>query len=393
MSKFFRVCAIVTTFSLSAAAQFYPSNARIDAMGGTFIIKDRSEVFRYAARMADYKNDIQVGFKGSNGTILGIKSLGEMLDLGVMGNRGLVGDPGFYTSAMNAVNSSADYQDLDITKDYIPHVLFGFGTDAFLFGLDGFFELSHASYHHDADGAITDDKSTIMNPGLIASVVINHGQSIPISLKAGFGVPKLKASHKAPGADEVTVSNDKGLMLDFGGEVGLPIGSLDGTLGADLILNDYKFKGNPTKYLDWQTAYYFGLSKKIFDDGVIGFMYEMQWLDATNSTESPDVKNKNGSLHQIASIGAENNWSKVWFLDKASARGGIRYEYVKGIAKVSAGNDNATARGFADGGFSPTVGLGATKGAFTLDLYIDLGAWANLVNGPAVGSITGTLDF
>lgn len=389
MSIFTRTLAFLVICSVSTVAQFYPNNARMDALGETFVIKDRSDIIRYAAYMNDYKNDVMVNFKGD--PILGVKSLGDNFNLGVIANRGLMlQGSSFYTDAVTALGNTVN------PNQYIPHVLFGFNAGSFSMGLDFFFELSHASIHSEttitgAPTTVTDASRTLLNPGAIFSAKFGTEQ-VPVALKLGFGVPTIRGTNDVTGSPSVKIESDKGLFLDGGAEIRFPLGPVEGTGGADMLLEKYQFKGNVNDYTGLRTAGYFGVSSKVFSDGVVGLMYDFQFL--RRGVDSGTPKNSNDTLRQIISAGVENNFSQVWIFDKVAARGGLAYTYDIPLAFAKTANTDARTKSASKyGPLAPTVGLGVTKGPFQLDMSINLAAWGNLVNGPGVGQITASLDF
>jgi len=390
MSGFIRTIAILGICSVSAMAQFYPSNARMNALGGTFIIQDRSDILRYAAYMNDYKNDVMANFK--NAPILGVKSFGETVNLGIIANRGmLISGSGFYSAASSRLDQLANGPGIGDTSQFIPHVLLGINADAIKLGFDFFFEYSHASYSTTAPEV--DVWQSMLNPGVIASAIFGS-EEVPIALKLGIGFPMINGSREAPPAQKIEYKSDRGIYGDVGAEVGFPIGPVQGKVGTDLILDTYKFEGQPTSYLNIRSGSYFGITSKIFTDGVVGLMYSFDVLSGNDDDSATDTQHHYNDFAQVISAGIENNWSSVWFFDKVAARGGLSYVYGIPVSKTNTPNNDTRIK-YASmyGPLNPTVGLGVAKGPFQLDMSINLAAWANLVNGPGVGQITASLDF
>lgn len=411
------VLLTVFTLAVSSSAQFTQPNARIGSMADIFTIDDISNVFRYAARMNDFKDDIQVTFTTP---MLGIKSIGENFSAGAYVRNGLMLDQSnttnnFYTLGRAAVNSVTPTAP-DITQDpiYIPHLLLGMSTSGMNIGLDIFYEWARTRFDDEfntgtatAPSTITTkERARLSNFGAVGSIQLNVSD-IPLLLKAGFGIPTIKGTSKitteTSGAATQTTENDikseNGSFLELGGEAGIPL--LGGTVtpGIDFITESYAFKANGSdaanKFRNTRWAMYAGFEKKAFDNGLWAAMYQMKIFssknDATANDSAKDLRAT--TLQQTIAAGAENGWDSVWIFDKVFLRGGAGLNFTTPFNKEDSDTADIGSKGQTVFNAFPTVGLGIAKGIFELDAMIDLANWSGLVSGPKVMQVTGTMRF
>lgn len=407
----------VFALAMSSSAQFAQSNARIGSMADIFIVDDISNVYRYAARMNQYKNSIQVTFSTP---MLGIKSLGENFTAGAYVRNGLMLDQSnaasnFYALGRTAVNSTPPpLPDISSDPTYIPHLLFGMSAGGMNIGIDLFYEWARTRYSDEyktgtaaIPSTITTKQSAIMyNPGFIGSIQLGV-EEVPISLKAGVGFPRIsgksKVTNETSGAATVTTENkiksESGLYLEFGGEAGIPFMGATLTPGIDFITESYAFKANSdeaaNKYRNNRVAAYAGITKKAFSNGLWSALYQVKMNAAKNDLTASDSANdlSSDTLRQIFSIGAENAWDSVWIFSKVFVRGGLGLSATTPYRGAESDTADLNEKGQTIFRPFPTIGLGVTKGMFDLDVMVDLSSWAGLVSGPRVMAVTGTLRF
>lgn len=147
IQKFIVGLTLTLITAISVSAQFSPSNARIGSIGDIYTIEDISDVFRYAAHMSKYTDDIQVTFSTP---ILGIKSMGDVISLGGYVRQGLVLDASngnnFYARGRGHVNAVGTPPE-DLTNPiYIPHALLGVNIGNFTLGFDMFLEWANVRF-------------------------------------------------------------------------------------------------------------------------------------------------------------------------------------------------------------------------------------------------------
>lgn len=406
----------VFALAMSSSAQFTQTNARIGSMADIFIIDDISNVYRYAAKMNQYKNNIQVTFSTP---ILGIKSFGESFTAGAYVRNGLMLDQSnvatnFYTLGRAAVNTINPVPDITSDPNFIPHLLFGLSTAGMNIGVDVFYEWARTRFSDEfktgtaaAPSTITTKQSAmIYNPGFVGSIQLGV-QNVPVLLKAGVGFPRIsgksKITNETTGAATVTTENtiksESGLFLEFGGETGIPVLGATVTPGVDFITESYAFKANgadaANKFRNNRVAAYAGITKKAFTNGLWSALYQVKMNTAKNDLTASDSANDQSvdTLRQILSIGAENAWDSVWIFSKVYARGGIGLSATTPYHGAESDTANLNEKGQTTFRPFPTIGLGVTKGMFDLDILVDLSSWAGLVSGPRVVEVTGTLRF
>jgi hypothetical protein len=406
----------VFALAMSSSAQFTQTNARIGSMADIFIIEDISYVYRYAAKMNQYKNDIQVTFPTP---MLGIKSLGENLTAGAYVRNGLMLDQSnaasnFYALGRAAVNTINPLADITSDPTYIPHLLFGMSAGGMNIGVDLFYEWARTRYSDEFKSGTaaapttttTKQSANMYNPGVIGSIQLGVSE-VPVLLKAGVGFPRISGKSKITtvpsGAATTTVENtiksESGLYLEFGGEAGIPL--LGGTLtpGVDFITESYAFKSNsaeaPNKFRNNRIAAYAGLTKKAFSNGLWSALYQVKMNAAHNDVTGSDSANDQSidTLRQMLSLGAENGWDSVWIFSKVYVRGGIGLSATTPFHGAESDTADVNEKGQTIVRPFPTIGIGATKGVFDLDVMVDLSSWAGLVSGPRVMAVTGTLRF
>jgi hypothetical protein len=405
----------VFALALSSSAQFTQSNARIGSMADIFIIDDISNVYRYAAKMNQYKDDIQVTFSTP---MLGIKSLGENLTAGAYVRNGLMLDQSntatnFYALGRTVVNSITPLPDITSDPTYIPHLLFGMSVGGMNIGIDFFYEWARTRFSDEfksgtaaAPTTITTKQSaTLYNPGFIGSIQLG-ALSVPVLLKGGVGFPRISGKSKITtetSAGTTTIENkiksESGLFLEFGGEAGIPVLGATLTPGIDFITESYAFKANSAdasnKFKNNRVAAYAGITKKAFTNGLWSAMYQVQMNASKNDLTASDSANDLSidTLRQILSIGAENAWDSVWIFSKVFVRGGIGLSATTPYRGAESDTADLNEKGQTLFRPFPTIGIGITKGIFDLDLKVDLSNWAGLVTGPGVMTVTGTLRF
>ena len=404
--KLFTVLFTILMAALSVSAQYSPTNARIRSIAGIYTIDDITNVYRYAAYMSRYTDDIQVTFSTP---MLGIKSIGEIVTLGAYVRNGLVLDTEgehFYGLGRTFLNNSLDP---DITRDptYIPHALLGFKAGAVTLGFDLFIEWANTRLDSKTSGTpttTTSMNSTLRNPGFIGSLLLDI-KSFPVSLKAGIAFPGISGVSEINDGTTTTeyeYKSDKGFYMELGGEIGLSPGSIRVTAGADYILESYAFQvnsGDPTnEYALNRLAIFSSLQKEAFDNGLWAVLYQMKFRarknDAAEST-TPDITDKTFIHHLVAGI--ENGWENVWLFDNIFLRGGVVLQLVTEYDKSENNDTKTTSKNQKVFTAGPSVGFGVNKGLFELDVQLGLnpgsGGWEKLLTGPGVATVTGTLRF
>jgi hypothetical protein len=409
-------------FALNSSAQFYPQNARIEALGGAFIVDDPSDILRYSAYINTYTDDAQITFRSSTDSnalkyspIWGVKSIGEKFNIGVLANRGRMLTDNFYTTSTNRLRTDLSISAASVNgipaDQNIPHLLLGVNAGSILIGADFFFEYSR--FHQTIDNAPTPGtetktniSATEYNPGGILSV--NFGtKEVPISGKFGIGFPRVSGLRDESGSPKIEITSKKGLFLDLGAEIGFPLFKWNWTAGSEFRFDTYQFQRNDTattgKYSNFEWAMYAGFETPILDDGLIVFQYDLRLLNSKRRAivEGYAPANRDSSdntIEHVFSAGVEKPWLKAGIFDKFIARLGLDYTISTPISHIngddSSGEYKEKTKDEADfNQFVPHIGFGITKSVFALDLNVNPTAWAGLVSGPAVGTVTATVIF
>ena len=395
---------LMAVFSVSA--QYSPTNARIRSIGDIYTVDDIGNVYRYAAHMSKYTDDIQITFPNP---ILGIKSFGDMLSVGTYIRQGLVLDQqstsNFYSVGRGFLNVPLD-PDLS-NPTFIPHALLGFNVGAFTLGFDLFMEWANARFDSETTvGGVTTTvkrNTTLRNPGFIGSILLDIND-LPISLKAGLAFPGISGLSETDATPPTKneYKSDKGLYIEFGGDIGLPIQSARLTLGADYIHETYAFNVNSSdpvsSFSTNRLAIFGGIQNEAFDNGLWAVLYQLKLLSHKQDFDASATADlSNSTFEHIVTAGAENGWDNVWIFDKAFLRGGVGLHITTLYGKAESETTKAKAKNQKTFSAEPTVGFGLNKGQFELDMQVGLtpgaGGWEKLATGPGVSTVTGTLRF
>lgn len=412
----------VALFALNGSAQFYTQNARIEALGGAFIVDDPSDILRYTAYINNYTNDAQITF---NSPIWGVKSFGPAFNLGVLANKPLLLDnpagANFYDTSSFFMNRINGINGLDRNQN-IPHILLGFNLSTIRLGFDLFWENSHFKQNIDNNPTagphvVTDVKGTVNNPGFIASIIFGS-KEFPITAKYGISFPGISAKSEittTPAAGTATtttteIESKKGMYLTGGLEIGFTTNRLNWTAGLDDIFNRFQFKNASGTSLSGteldnnffnNLSAYAGFTAEVDSSSFVTLLYDFQFRTSGHGPEDQTYDNRTYSTNLISNIisaGYENSWTNAWVFDKFVARVGLNYQISSQVDHVegdgtggsySARTKHETVYSQVD----PRLGLGIVKKVFSLDVTVHPTAWAGLISGPAVGTVTATLIF
>jgi hypothetical protein len=411
----------VAVFATGSFAQAYPSNARIDALGGAFIVTDPSGILAYAAQMNNYADNAQVTF---NTPIWGVKSLGKVVNLGVVLNRPLMlsfpSDSGsFYGAAranLGAPISATGGNALGNGQN-IPHVLFGLNLEAVKLGFDLFYEYSNYKQHIDdnptaGNHVVTDVSGNIHNVGGIASAILDiNGMSLQV--KGGIGLPGTRGKREIEttpaGGTSVTVttesSSESALFGVLGAELGLKVKEFNVTLGGEFVGSHFQMKNAAgvvqNNYFYRNLDLYAGFTTDVGKNGMAVLMYDFGFNSNGNEPDSlayTPRKYYTNFIYNVIYAGYEHTWTKAWHFDTFKARAGLNYaiysqiDHVKGEG-TGGEYDSRTKHETVYDQVDPRLGIGITKSVFALDLGVNPTVWAGLISGPSVAKVTLSLDF
>jgi hypothetical protein len=412
----------VALFVVNSSAQFYTQNARIEALGGAFIVDDPSDILRYTAYINNYTNDAQITF---NSPIWGVKSFGPVFNFGVLANKPLLLDnpagANFYDTSSFFMNRINGINGLDRNQN-IPHVLLGFNLSVIRLGFDLFWENSHFKQNIDDNPTagphvVTDVKGTVNDPGFIASIIFGS-KEVPITAKYGISFPGISAKSEiesTPAAGTATtttteIESKKGMYLTGGLEIGFTTNKLNWTAGLDDIYNHFQFKnasGTTLNGTELDNNFfnnlnaYAGFTAEVDSSSFVTLLYDFRFRTSGHGPEDQTYANRRYSTNLISNIisaGYENTWNSAWVFDKFVARVGLNYQISSQVDHVKG---DGTGGSFSErtkhetvySQIDPRIGLGIVKKVFSLDVTVHPTAWAGLISGPAVGTVTATLIF
>jgi hypothetical protein len=405
------LCA-VGVLSLSAFGQ--QQNARVAAMGGADILPDISRTLSANPALINlYKNQVQVTF---NAPIFGTVSAGNVLNIGLILNRGLT-LTGFYNAAMAEINTTWGPADNPLTAtQYYPHILLGMDFSSVQLGLDLFFERSATTYDDIEAGTGNETKEdlSINNPGVMLGVRYATGD-IELGLRIGGGFPSMNAKADyttqlppPPATQTWKNETEKGSFLRAGGEIKMPLLSCQWTAGVDWYHEAYQFSYTPAGatqktrgnvFTNNIITPYLGFTKEIVNKVLLVVQDRSAITSASNVNDAGNVKNESTTMAHSLSAGVEQQVAGLLGFDSLGVRGGLNCVITQSSAHSE--NNAVTPHTKTDNGYvtsvgtvNPYVGIGVSKGAFTLDLMLAPGSWNNgLVAGPQVGRVTATCRF
>jgi len=421
-TKLIAATAIALVSISMTSAQFYtPTNARIDALGGSRV-SDVSDIYRYPALMTGYLDHIQTTWDPTTqyAGFVGVKSITDMFSIGVLANQGPM-SPIFTDDAVAYLNGylpAAPFNN-DIV---VPHLLLGFDLGVVAIGADLFLEYGGYS-EFTADSV--DNAGSISNPGFRLSAKAEVA-SLEILAKFGMGFPKIDASRSKDTTISSERASDMGGYMEMGAQVSVPLLGADWVAGLCYTQTDYRFKSKnsiaqkellpePVSYAFSLLNAYFGVEFNFAETAVAALGYSIDHRVNAADTNLQLLRvdplrplRYQGDRHETYThnthaiyAGVENAWDKAWVFDSFQLRGGARYEINTFGGETSGGVDTLT-RGYVTTNYSlparhsrivPTVGVGVSKAFATVDLSLNPIAWNGLFSGPGVGRVTATVKF
>ncbi len=377
--------------------QAVSTNARVDALGGTiFPLEDVNDILINPAWVNEYQGVIQGTFVGP---VFGIAGVGDIISIGTHINTGDVSVSNFYNDAVIG-NPFANVTQGSFPA--IPHFLFGLNLDVVQIGLDAYFLGRGYKQSVETNGTTAETSAFISHFGAIAGALFDL-DAFQLGVRAGLGFPRRKGDVATPETEYTTESS---LFLPLGVDATIDLGNAALDVGALYQLTNYQFasqpqggqetKGNVNNY--HAITPYFGGSIEVFDNTVLTAQYAP--ILTVDISESDDETQKNTTFarnHQFGA-GLEKSTGLIWIFDDLIARAGITYAFNDTTTTVEtsvagAETKTVTSQPLSSAGANPSVGLGLTKGKFTLDTHLNLGQWLGFVAGPSVFKATATVNF
>ncbi|MCL2690018.1 MAG: hypothetical protein FWE57_09275 [Chitinispirillia bacterium] len=397
-----KVKAIAVVLTM-AAAVFAQENARMRSMGFA-PMSDISDVFTYPVLMMGYPNQVQATF--NDGAVIGIKQIGEGFSIGVLANQGLM-CPGFADAAITHLNAlpGGPVGGRQFNENFnIPHLLLGFGAGPLNLGLDIFVE--YASYNAntvDLAGNDNISKAHILNPGARVSAGLEFGD-MELLAKFGMGFPSYGGEYRLGATTTKIDPNSKGLYMETGAELSLPIADLDFTAGFGYGFENFNTHNNSTGPHEWHSiiTVYLGAEFNVLETAAAALGYtffrfaETDIMDFPSGNPVSTTKAMDGIHAHVFNLGMENIWDNAWIFDAFALRAGALYALGLPVVRNTSDGDLRSKIKFpgTHSGVNPTMGFGVSYSFLTLDLALDMGDWSSGVfAGPAAGLVTGTIKF
>jgi hypothetical protein len=383
-------------------------NARIDAMGGAFIVKDFSKTLYNPAIMNDYKDHAELTFNPS--AVLATKSAGSAFSLGVVMNRGLMLRY-FYSIADSALDYFTGSRLPGApTMQYFPHILWGIDLATVQIGFDTYLEWDRATYNSlvEVPGAFQemDGKLTISHPGCIAGFKFNLN-SATVLLHLGGGLPRATGTLERTNIGTAKIETETGIFGRAGGEVTTRVKALDLTIGAEGRYEKFQFSSldpSPnaekirTEKTTIQTAIPYIGATATLSNGVLVVGMGRSSIDIMKvENDDGDTSAIEYNLRHSLICGFEKQVKKPWKFDSLAVRGGVSWGAFNSwtdFQSTTVPTTQVTSKPISTlGPAYPYFGFGASKSFFTMDLMLSPASWASAFTGPAVSRATITLRY
>lgn len=401
-----RFAGIVCVVALAATCAF-GQNARMNALSGFYLLDDISTILVNPADMNDYTDQLELTWNGAVDPAIGIKSVGDVLALGL------------------TYNPPAMAAGLDAT----PHLLLGLGLEPMALGLELYWERDLGNTDgHDVTPLPSDvTTETSNNTELVgAQLGINLPDVLDMAIVLGFRKPfastytltttanvnetetevKAIGTWGAGGYVEATV--DVGLDWTTGvmGDVFL-YGKNETTtetrdLGGGGAVPSTTTEGG-TDDMDLMLGLYTGVVKDFESNNILlGAMVTGSWmmtstqpLDMTVANYNPGKVWTNNLRLDFAGM-VEKEWTSLKRLDAVQGRAGIDY-WMQQDVDHEEGDTTGYLHEFRQKqfltrqgtGVDLTLGAGMTKGILQLDVQVSAAQLLNalkLANGTSVAN-------
>jgi hypothetical protein len=406
----------IITMILLTTGMIFAQNARINSLGNCRIVDDFVRTLYFPAEMNDYGDNIQASAAGTSyyGPILGVKSIGNSVNLGGTWSRNSVMADSFYSRAKRFLDTT--FINVDITRMHqIPHVLFGLNFDRFQLGVDVFLELAstRSKSVREVDNATYTIKEvgTIFNVGFQLNPKILIGEKGAISPVIGVGFPRMSGYFESDTSRAVLLeaATDNTSIFGIAGlEFALPFNKLDWRIGLFYNLEKYTFellepvKFDSPEYFDNYFSLYTGLMASLPADFLFIAQYDASMALEKTTTEDTITNTTDIAtgmpFNQNIGLGIERPTRDLFIFDTFTPRAGLTFNIQRAwdINKTETPASTTTTilrRTSRQISARPTIGLGVSRGVACLDVYLQLGNWSGVFGGPNVFMGTFTLDF
>lgn len=398
MKLFKFIVSSLLLICLNAGAQ----NARIEALGGCFIIPDMSNIIGYPAHLNRYANQVQgtAYTVNSFGPVIGIKGFGEVVNIGLLANT--IGSSGssilrgnFYSTGKTALTNFGG-NNLKNAFPPFPHVLVGLDLDNFLLGFDVYVEGARYKFsREDSSGADTEQLAQILNGGLRANATFELG-AFTLSPLFGFGIPYISGENKTASATTKARSRKK-ISVTLGARADFDLSNFPLSSGIFLTNETYSFKIDTVKSPIFRNTFldlYCGFNKTFGEDLLLASQYSLTIVRETEEDKDLDTKLKNIKRLHALRLGFEAPIEGFWIFDTMVPRAGFVLSFSDSVYRYeSNSNDDFAYLQATVDQVALTAGMGITKNIVGLDLNVELGNWEGVFIGPRAASATLTIDF
>ncbi len=384
-------------------------NARLEALGQNFVIDDLSAVSGNPASCVNYPDQVQATAyqDGSFGSVIGLKSMGKHLMIGITANSLDYYENDFYDNANTYFDSTIDTIN-KLGSDFppYPHLIFGLNLSNVTLGCDLFYKRAKLeNTYNSSDGYEELVKKDISITGFRIS---SSFQLFSLGLYPYFYycLPKAQGTAQYNGiySDTISISTTDNATTEAGIELDIDINSVNFRIGGCYALCKYSFNARPDSiYGNRQNKLisltcYSGLSSRHGENLLLSIAYSFSYDKFDHSFYSNEYSSN--SLQTYTShflVGScEYIIPMKHVLDNIIIRSGINWYISNSINSSHSDSSSFTSdekSTFPTEGnkFTPAIGIGLKKGIMSFDISSKLAGWSGIIAGMPI--VTGTLTF
>jgi|WetSurMetagenome_2_1015567.scaffolds.fasta_scaffold118779_1 hypothetical protein len=382
----------------------FSENARTEAMGGVTIINDFGHVLAHPASINDFPDQftgtsgaytdtggIQLGYLGP---IIGKKSLGKTVNVGFIANTvneqgSSVLRSGFYNTARSfLIEHSGD--SLPESFPMLPHAIVGLDFGDVSIGGEFYYE--HSGFKRTVANSLKHTDLGISNFGGVLSATISISDLWLCPL-IGFGAPTIKGEKQDSAL--LSFQSIKSNYLTGGAEAGIELPSVTLVAGAYYTNERYAFKSGSAASPDYSATIvdlYAGFTTYSLDSMLIAVQYDasLYYDDITDTSFRPSYEYHDGYGYHGIRLGVEKPFHVTGLFDAITPRAGLAYSFSLAREQHS---DTTVHFPMSTNDMMVNAGIGFRKNVFSLDLFVNLGAWNGVLTGPQAMSATLTVGL
>jgi hypothetical protein len=388
-------------------------NARINALGGTFIVDDISAVVNTPASSVNYRDVIQgtAYENGSFGPFIAIKSIGKLFSLGITANSSSYSNSAFYNDAVAFLDSLIDTtSNLPEGFPAFPHIIFAIDLPHVNFGCNIFYEKTNLSNRYIDNEIEQNSKKEISNAGITASVGLQFGK-IGIYPYGTYAIPVMNGSlSENDSGCQISLTTNNNRTFSGGCEFGIYPENADIRIGCSLFRETYSFAQNKPGYyqnprfISTSAAAYGGITIWPVDYLLLSFVYS---FDIGSFIMKSDFPSDNINIIQSEEfidythfVAASSEYTiNIGKVDmQIHLRSGLMW-YAYNSKFHSYNDSNSVIANYSEQypqevlQVTPTFGFGIQKSIFSFDVASKLAGWSGVVSGMPLVTGTLTIDF